>query len=242
MRRVGISALGLGLLVLAVLAAGWIEQWRQAEASAAQLVGDPANLPDIKVALVLGTGPLTHWRDGRVTPNIPFVYRLDAAAALWQAGKVKDLIVSGNRKDDYDEPTAMRAGLIERGVPAGVIYRDEAGYRTIYSILRARSVFGLKRLVIVSQRAHVERAMYLARAVGIDAWGLAAREEQPGGPGLAERLTLAAAALRAWADVTVGASVAEDGRPIVIGVDPANWMLAGLQARVSRSTRSISGA
>ena len=125
------------------------------------------------MALVLGTAPI----GPEGGPNVYFVHRLDAAAALWKAGKVKYVIVSGST----GEPEAMRAGLIERGVPATAIYRDPAGYRTRDSVLRARDVFGQKRLiVIVSQRFHLSRALFLARHAGIEAWGFEARDvEQP---------------------------------------------------------------
>ena len=207
---------------LAIAALAWFERREQVAGAAPQLTADPLNLPTLGVALVLGTGPVTYWRDGRITPNVPFVYRLDAAAALWRAGKVKYLIASGNRTGNYDEPTAMRAGLIARGVPSDVIYRDFAGYRTIDSVLRARSVFGVRRMVIVSQRAHIERAMFLARAAGIDAWGLAARDENGHRSGLKDAPFLDATALVAWWDVLVGTAARRNDPPIRLGFDPAD--------------------
>jgi SanA protein len=193
--------LACGALLAAVCLAGfaWFLERRQAWDAEARLTSDPSKLPEMDVGLVLGTGPFTHWRDGHVTTNIPFAYRLDAAAELWRAGKVRYLIVSGRRDGAYDEPTVMRDGLIERGVPAKAIFPDFGGNRTFTSILRVRGVSGVKRIVIVSQPAHVERALYIARSLGIDAWGLAAREEGP--VRLSERLTLIAAAFRAWLDV-----------------------------------------
>src|SRR5581483_6108270 len=164
----------------------------------------------------------TYWPDGHVAPNIPFVNRLDAAAALWRAGKIKYVIASGNRTGAYDEPTAIRDGLVERGVPAEIIYRDFAGYRTLDSLLRARDIYGVKRLVIVSQKSHDERALFLGRALGIDAWGLAVREEEPDGPSLLERLTVAGQALLAWWDVAVATPARERGQKVAIGVDPVN--------------------
>ena len=99
---------------------------RLEDLAAPHVTDDPAALPAIDVALVLGAAPI----GPEGGPNRYFEYRLDAAAALWRAGKVKYFLVSGDhRPPDYDEPTAMRAGLIERGVPAGVIYRDFAGVR-----------------------------------------------------------------------------------------------------------------
>src|SRR5579871_6317361 len=134
---------------------------------------DPAEVPEMDVALVLGAAPI----GPEGGPNRYFEYRLDAAAALWKAGKVKYLLVSGdNSTPDYDEPSAMRAGLIKRGVPADAIYRDFAGLRTWDSVVRAQSIFGQKRLIIVSQRFHLSRALFLARETGIEACGFEARD------------------------------------------------------------------
>ena len=155
-------------------------------------------------------------------PNRYFEYRLDAAAALFKAGKVKFLLVSGdNRVPDYDEPTAMRAGLIGRGVPAEAIYRDFAGLRTRDSILRAETVFGQKRVIVVSQRFHLSRAIFLARKEGIEAWGFEARDVTRAYSLLTE-LRRYPSALRAYWDVWFDTPPRHGGPRIVIGKDPAN--------------------
>ena len=129
-----------------------------------------------EVALVLGAAPLLD--DGR--PNRFFEYRLDAAASLYRAGKVKYLLASGDSiHPSYDETTAMKRGLIKRGVPTEAIYRDTAGVRTLDSVLRARDLYGQRRLVIVSQDYHVRRAVWLARQHGIEAYGLDAQGISP---------------------------------------------------------------
>src|SRR5262249_49696316 len=113
--------------------------------------------------------------DGR--PNRFFEARIRAAAELYRSGKVARLIVSGdNGRIGYDEPSAMRQALVREGVPASNVSRDFAGFRTLDSVLRARDVFGLRRLTFVSQRFHVERAVYLARENGMDAYALAAAD------------------------------------------------------------------
>jgi vancomycin permeability regulator SanA len=97
---------------------------------------------------------------------------MDAAAELIQSGKVEYLLVSGdNRFRTYDEPTEMRKALIARGVPAAKIVCDYAGLTTLDSVVRAKAVFGQESVTIVSQRFHNERAIYLARAFGVDAIG-----------------------------------------------------------------------
>ena len=117
-------------MLVGIAGFAFILERRQAWEAAPRIVTDVAKLPEMDVALVLGTGPYTYRRDGSVTTNVPFGYRLDAAAELFRAGKVKYLIVSGRRDGAYDEPTAMRAGLVARGVPADAIYRDFGGVRT----------------------------------------------------------------------------------------------------------------
>ena len=205
-----------GVALIAVLLAWFAERALDREAEGRALA-DIAKVPAIDVALVLGTAPI----GPEGGPNRYFVYRLDAAAALWRAGKVKFLIVSGNRNGDYDEPTAMRAGLIERGVPAVAIYRDFAGYRTRNSILRARDIYGQKRMVIVSQRFHLARALFLARHEGIEAWGFDARDVDTPYSVFTE-LRRYPSALRAYWDVWLSTPPREAGKPVAIGVDPPN--------------------
>src|SRR5215472_4452951 len=173
MRLILLALFGLGAAALAVTLLAWLAERQLHRTAAALSFADVARVPAADVALVLGTAPI----GPEGGPNRYFEYRLDAAAALWKAGKVKFLLVSGDsRQPDYDEPSAMRAGLIKRGVPAEVIYRDFAGLRTWDSVVRAQSVLGQKRLVIVSQRFHLSRALFLARETGIDACGFEARD------------------------------------------------------------------
>ena len=164
-------AAGAAALILVLLA--WAAERRLDRLSAPYITDDPARLPDVDFALVLGAAPI----GPEGGPNRYLVYRLDAAAALWLAGKVKRLIVSGDKRPpDYDEPAAMEAGLIRRGVPAEAIVRDELGVRTLASVQRAETEFGQKRMIIVSQRFHLSRAIFLAREHDIEAWGFEARD------------------------------------------------------------------
>ena len=208
------------LLIAVVLMAGllaWFAERRLDRTAEAKSFSDVGKVPVVDVALVLGTAPI----GPEGGPNRYFVYRLDAAAALYKAGKVKYFIVSGHRDGRYDEPTAMRAGLIARGVPASAIYRDFAGLRTRDSVLRAQSVFGQKRLIIVSQAFHANRAIFLARQEGIEAWGLEARDVQRAYSILTE-LRRYPSALRAYYDVWFDTPPRHAGPTIAIGVDPPN--------------------
>jgi SanA protein len=211
MRLILFALFLVGAVALAGTLLAWLAERRLDRMAEAWSFSDIARMPSVDVALVLGTAPI----GPEGGPNRYFVYRLDAAAALWKAGKAKYFIVSGSG----EEPTAMRAGLIERGVPAEAIYRDPAGYRTWDSVLSARDVYGQKRLVIVSQRFHLDRALFLARRLGIEAWGLEARDVEAPYSVFTE-LRRYPSALRAYYDVWVAAKAREDGKTIAIGVDP----------------------
>jgi SanA protein len=188
-------------LAVLVASAGWIgvEAWRIKARVAPFVSADAASLPAVNVGLVLGCSRVMS--DGRT--KLFFERRIAAAAELYKLGKVKFLLVSGdNSRVGYDEPTEMMGALVAAGVPASSIVRDYAGFRTLDSVLRAQQVFGLKEVIIVSQRFHNERALYLARAHGMKAWGFDARAV--GGPeGLRVGLREVASRLAAVVDVEV---------------------------------------
>jgi len=205
-------------VVALVLMAGllaWFAERRLDRAAEAKSFSDIAQVPPAEVALVLGTSPI----GPEGGPNRFFVFRLDAAAELYNAGKVKYFIVSGAVDNRYDEPLAMRDGLVERGVPADAIYRDPSGDRTVDSIVRARQIYGQTRLIIVSQRFHLSRALFLALHEGIDAWGFEARDVRAFS--ILTELRRYPSALRAYWEVWTGLPPAV-GKPVAIGVDPPN--------------------
>lgn len=82
------------------------------------------------------------------------------------------MIVSGdNSKKDYNEPEDMQLTLIQYGIPQDRIFMDFAGFRTLDSVVRAKEIFGQQKLIIISQKFHNERAVFLARKNGIEAYG-----------------------------------------------------------------------
>ncbi len=118
------------------------------------------------VALVLGTSKSIN---GRVE-NLFFTYRIEAAAELFFAGKVKHILVSGdNSNTHYNEPRDMRLALIKKGVPPHCITMDFAGLRTFDSVVRSNKIFQQERLTIISQEFHNYRALFIAQNLGIDA-------------------------------------------------------------------------
>ena len=127
-------------------------------------------------ALVLGAGV---YSDGE--PTAVLESRLRTALGLWRSGTVRWFLVSGdNRTLAYNEPQAMRKWLTKQGVPPLQIVCDYGGRRTYDSLRRARDVFGQRKLVVVTSDFHMPRALYLARTLGIEAWGVPAPSSSAG--------------------------------------------------------------
>ena len=93
--------------------------------------------------------------------------RVDTGADLYKAGKVKKLLLTGdNSRDDYNEPEQMRQMALADGVPDKDIVVDDAGFRTYDSLYRARDIFGVHQAILVTQRYHLHRALFLGRQLG----------------------------------------------------------------------------
>ena len=147
--------------------------YRIEHSTAEYVTSDVQKLPKTKVAVVLGTAP--NLVGGY--QNYYFVYRIDAAADLYKSGKVTHFILSGDHgRKNYNEPEMMKLALIEKGVPANVIYLDYAGFRTLDSMIRAKEIFGQNEFIVVSQEFHNQRAVYIARQNGINAYGYNAKD------------------------------------------------------------------
>ncbi|MFE5711527.1 vancomycin high temperature exclusion protein [Streptomyces sp. NPDC056501] len=163
-RRRTVQALMLGT-VLALAPATWMHTVAEPR------LRTTADVPARDVAVVFGAGL---WK-GRPTPYL--AHRLDTAAELYLAGKVRVLLVTGdNSRTAYDEPSAMRAYLAERGVPEERIVSDYAGFDTWDSCVRAKKVFGVDRAVLVTQDFHIKRAVALCGRAGVDAYGVGVAE------------------------------------------------------------------
>lgn len=134
---------------------------------------DIAQLPENKVGLLLGTSK--YLKKGK--KNLFYKNRIDAAAELYHAGKIKFIIASGdNRHKNYNEPKIMKADLIKRGIPSNKIYADFAGFRTFDSVIRSKEIFGQTKITVISQRFHNLRAVFIAKHFGIDAVAYNAKE------------------------------------------------------------------
>jgi SanA protein len=134
---------------------------------------DVKNVPACKTAVVLGTSKTMN--NSSINPY--FLYRIQAASELYKSGKIQYVIVSGdNSIKGYNEPEQMKNDLIAEGIPENKIFEDFAGFRTLDSVVRAKEIFGQKKYIIISQKFHNERAVYLARENGIVAFGYNAQD------------------------------------------------------------------
>lgn len=163
---------GLIFLGLSVLFVFWANFTIDSEAED-NVTSDIGNLPNEKVGLLLGTSKTLN----NGSPNPYFKYRIDAAAKLYHSGRIQNIIASGdNSRENYNEPEDMKNELIKLGVPADKIYEDFAGFRTLDSVVRAKEIFGQESFIVISQRFHNERAVYLAHRNGIQAYGYNAKD------------------------------------------------------------------
>jgi SanA protein len=143
-------------------------------ASTRKFLFDDVNaVPSKKVGLVLGASRVLP--DGR--RNLFFEYRIDAAVELYKSGKIKLIVVSGdNSSQDYDEPTMMKEELVMRGIPECKITCDYAGFRTFDSVMRMWKIFGQTSFIVISQKFHNQRAVFIGRKHGLDLIGYNAKD------------------------------------------------------------------
>lgn len=203
-RRIRWVLLSAAICVIAVLAC----DAHVRRISAPFLFDDLEQIPYRRVGLVLGT---------KAGSNPYFTHRMEAAAALYHAGKVDHLIVSGdNSRTNYNEPLDMRTALMAAGVDSTHITLDFAGFRTLDSVVRALKVFGQQRFIVISQRFHNERAVYIARKHGIDAIGYNA-EDVDARRGFRTQVREKFARTKVFLDLVLGVEPHFLGDPIALG-------------------------
>ncbi|NPA06280.1 MAG: hypothetical protein GXO54_02630 [Chloroflexi bacterium] len=166
--------------------------------------------PSRPVAVVFGAAV---YPDGRPSPVLED--RVRTAVALYHAGKVDKILMSGdNRTVHYNEPAAMIALARALGVPADALAPDYAGRRTYDTCWRARHIFGLREVILVTQQFHLPRAIYLCRSLGLDPIGVPADRRAYRGAWWFGGAREFVARLRAWWDVHVWAPPVVGGEPI----------------------------
>jgi len=130
-------------------------------------------VPACKAAIVLGTS--RYLKSG--TENLFFTYRMAAAETLFKAGKARVFILSGdNSLNNYNEPQDMKNALMMRGIPDSCLVLDYAGLRTFDSMIRCRQIFGQDSIIVVSQKFHNERAVFIGQKTGLVSFGFNAQE------------------------------------------------------------------
>ena len=125
-------------------------------------------VPTMQTALLLGTNPKAR---GGKRPSAFYMARINATAKLYKHGKFKHLIISGDKREGYDEPQTMRQDLMKRGVPDSIVTMDGQGYCTLLSMRNIKQHFGVNDMIIISQKWHNERSIFLADKMNIKAVG-----------------------------------------------------------------------
>ena len=191
----GLVAVLLGLGLVAAIAI----PRHIVRASAPDLVELDA-APARPVAIVLGA---KIWGD---QPSHMLEDRLAAALAVYESGRCEKILLTGaHRSDDDDEVGVMRRWLEARGVAPDDLYLDHAGFRTLDSMVRAKTIFGVERALVISQDFHLARAVYLGRHAGLELVGGAAPagHRYPAALHWRNDLRERAARVRAWLDLHV---------------------------------------
>jgi SanA protein len=137
-------------------------------------VYEQENAPSARLALVFGAGLR---RDGSPTPILRD--RVETAADLYFHGKVEKILMSGdNRFEYYNEPESMRQYALSLGVPDAAIALDYAGRRTYDTCYRAKAIFGAREALLVTQKFHLPRALFLCNALGLKSYGIEANNNR----------------------------------------------------------------
>ena len=164
-RQILYSSIAILVILAIIVALCNISVDRNAEGRTFSNIND---VPTMQTALLLGTNPKT--RDGK-RPSSFYLARINATAELYKHGKFRQLIISGDKREGYDEPQTMRHDLIERGVPDSIITMDGQGYRTLLSMKNIKQHFRVNDMIIISQKWHNERSIFLADKMNIKAVG-----------------------------------------------------------------------
>ena len=132
-----------------------------------------SNLSDVDCIIILGAAI---WGD---KPSPMLEDRLLEGIKLYQNNVSDKIIMSGDHgKKEYDEVNIMKNYVVERGIPSENIFMDHAGFSTYESIYRAKEIFQAKKIVIVTQKYHLYRALYIANRLGIEAYGVGSDPRQ----------------------------------------------------------------
>ncbi|MBD9158606.1 MAG: SanA protein [Clostridiales bacterium] len=126
-----------------------------------------SNIEGVDCILILGAGI---WGD---KPSPMLEDRLKEGIVLYKQGTTKKIIMSGDHsREDYDEVKIMKEYAESEGVPSEDIFMDHAGFSSYDSVYRAKEIFGVQKMIIVTQKYHLYRSLYIAKKLGIEAYGI----------------------------------------------------------------------
>jgi SanA protein len=149
---------------------------------------DEAASLDADCILVLGAGV---WDNGRPSPML--VDRLLQGIELYKNGFSDRLLMSGDHgRKEYDEVNVMKQFAIDRGIASEHVFMDHAGFSTYESLYRARDIFETERIIIVTQKYHIYRALYIADKLGLEAYGVASDPRRYAGQSIRDLREIAA--------------------------------------------------
>lgn len=159
----------LVLGVLGVSAVGVINAYMKLSVQDVLLTQEEAaQLENVDCIIVLGCGV-----SAAGVPSPMLVDRLQRGVALYQDGASPKLLMSGDHgREGYNEVAVMKRYAVEQGVPSGAVFMDHAGFSTYETMYRARDIFCAQKVIIVTQQYHLYRAVYIARALGLEAYGV----------------------------------------------------------------------
>lgn len=164
------SIIFLDVMAITLLIAVILINLNVASISQPYIFTDLEKLPQSQTVLVLGASVYSNQTLSDMLRD-----RADTAIELYQAGKVKNFLVSGdNRQKNYNETAAIQKYLLGQGIPQDKIFLDYAGFDTYDSLYRARDVFQAKKVVIATQNFHLPRAVYIGRQLGMEVYGFSA--------------------------------------------------------------------
>ena len=169
-------ALAFSICILLAMSVAVLVIDKYVEQKGMEFIVGPNDVPKADAILVLGAYVTP---DGTVSSML--YDRLTVAQEIFQMSKAKKLIVSGDHgRKDYDEVNAMKKFLMDRGISDQDIFMDHAGFSTYESLYRARDIFQVKKVIIVTQEYHLMRAVFIARELGIEAYGVASDKHDYG--------------------------------------------------------------
>ncbi len=162
----------LALIIFSLLVFLLVNIWFVSVTSKKMVAPESGCSRNYKVALVFGTSQFL--RSGRSNPH--YYGRIDLAALLYQQNHIQHLLLSGdNRSQYYNEPAKMQQDLLERGVPLEAMTLDAAGVSTFDSLKRSQEIYGLNKLLLITQGYHLPRALFIANHLGLQAEGCVAQ-------------------------------------------------------------------